>query len=85
MAEAGAAAGRRPALVEPHPGLRPMELVCEKHHEVMDSATAYCRHLSEYCKFRTACLINFMSKENRPPAANGQGTGQEATPLKDQP
>ena len=51
-----------------------MELVCEKHHEEMGAEGAYCRHSTEYCKFRTACLIHFMSKENRAKAegaANG--------------
>lgn len=49
-----------------------MELVCEKHHQKMASDTAYCRHATEYCKFRTACLIQFMSKENRAKAESAR-------------
>jgi phosphoribosyl-AMP cyclohydrolase len=47
-----------------------MELFCEKHREKMAEDGAYCRHPTEYCKFRSACLIHFMSKENRARANN---------------
>ena len=47
-----------------------MELICEKHHDSMAAEGAYCRHPTEYCKFRSACLIQFMSKENRAKAEN---------------
>lgn len=42
-----------------------MELICEKYQQTQAAEGAYCRHPTEYCKFRTACLIQFMSKENR--------------------
>ncbi len=50
-----------------------MALVCEKHQERMAAEVAYCRHATEYCKFRTACLIQFMSKENRARALSTNG------------
>ncbi len=52
-----------------------MELVCEKHHEKMAAERAYCRHPTDYCKFRTACLIQFMSKENRAKAESAAHNG----------
>ena len=41
-----------------------MKLFCEKHKESMDSDNARCVHPTEYCKFRTACIIHFMGREN---------------------
>ncbi len=38
-----------------------MELVCEKYKQSMATEGASCRHPKEYCKFRTACMINLMS------------------------
>ncbi|MFA6284696.1 MAG: hypothetical protein WC633_11180 [Desulfurivibrionaceae bacterium] len=40
-----------------------MELVCEKYKEKVDSRKAVCRRPTEYCKFRSACLIHFLSRE----------------------
>lgn len=40
-----------------------MELVCEKYQEKVDSEKAVCRRPTEYCKFRSACLIHFLSRE----------------------
>ncbi|MDH4320871.1 MAG: hypothetical protein OEV73_05160 [Desulfobulbaceae bacterium] len=40
------------------------ELVCEKYKEVMREDEACCRHPLEYCKFRSACMIQFASMEN---------------------
>ncbi|MGV1098289.1 phosphoribosyl-AMP cyclohydrolase [Thiovibrio sp. JS02] len=40
-----------------------MELVCEKYKDKVDSETAVCRRPTEYCKFRSACLIHFLAKE----------------------
>lgn len=51
-----------------------MELVCEKHKDTMKAEGAYCHHPTEYCKFRTACLIQFMSRENR---AKAESAGNE--------
>ena len=61
-----------------------MELVCQKYQETMVAEGAWCRHPTEYCKFRTACLIQFVSKENRAtaervthhPASGGEGMEQ---------
>ncbi len=39
-----------------------MELVCEKYREKMEQEKAACRHPSEYCKFRSSCIIHFLSK-----------------------
>lgn len=40
-----------------------MELFCDKYKETMDAENAKCGHPSEYCKFRTACIIHFMGGE----------------------
>lgn len=40
-----------------------MELVCEKYQEKVDSEKAVCRRPTEYCKFRSACLIRFLARE----------------------
>ena len=40
-----------------------MELVCEKYKEKVDSEEAVCRRPTEYCKFRNACLIHFLTRE----------------------
>ena len=39
-----------------------MELVCEKYKEKIDSEKAVCRRPTEYCKFRSACLIHFLAR-----------------------
>lgn len=41
-----------------------MELECVKYHEKMTSAEAHCRHLNDYCKYRSSCIIHYMEKEN---------------------
>jgi len=40
-----------------------VELECAKFIEKMDSEEAECRHPGDYCKYRTACIIHFMSLE----------------------
>ena len=40
-----------------------MDLFCEKYKEKVKQESAVCEHLEEYCKFREACLINFMTRE----------------------
>ena len=40
-----------------------MELTCEKYKEKLKNDKAFCTHLEEYCKFREACIINFMTRE----------------------
>ena len=51
-----------------------MELVCEKYKEQVAAAGARCRRPTEYCKFRPACLIHFLSRET------GAGEAAEASP-----
>ncbi len=40
-----------------------MELVCEKYQEKIDSEKAGCQRPTEYCKFRSACLLHFLGRE----------------------
>jgi phosphoribosyl-AMP cyclohydrolase len=47
-----------------------MELVCAKYQQKVLEDEAYCQHPQDYCKFRSACFIQFMSKENRAKAAS---------------
>ena len=42
-----------------------MELVCIKFNEKMDSENAVCTHTSDYCKYRTSCIIHFMEMERK--------------------
>lgn len=43
-----------------------MKVICEKYKEEMEAEQALCRHGTEYCKFRTSCLIHFIAKERKP-------------------
>ena len=54
-----------------------MELVCEKYQEKMDSATAVCRHLHDYCQFRSSCLIFFLGQERKRQKKGPQGPAEE--------
>jgi phosphoribosyl-AMP cyclohydrolase len=38
-----------------------MDLICEKYNEKVAEDDARCRHPKEYCKYRTACIIHFLS------------------------
>ncbi len=40
-----------------------MELICEKYKVKMTEAEAECAHLVEHCKFRSACIINLLTRE----------------------
>lgn len=40
-----------------------MELLCEKYQEKVLAEKAVCRRPKEYCKFRSACLIHFLTRE----------------------
>lgn len=42
-----------------------MELSCEKYKEKVDPEHPLCRHPDDYCQFRSACIIEFIEKENR--------------------
>jgi len=60
-----------------------MELECVKFKEKMSPDTARCRHPHDFCKYRTSCIIHFIStgKDNEGWAAGSvpekQETGQE--------
>ncbi len=41
-----------------------MELICEKYREKEAAAIARCRRPREHCKFRSSCMINFLTREN---------------------
>ena len=49
-----------------------MELICEKYKVKMVEEQAECAHLAEYCKFRTACVINFITRERQREARQGE-------------
>lgn len=42
-----------------------MDLFCEKYKIKISREGAVCTHLEEYCKFREACIINFMTRERQ--------------------
>jgi len=48
-----------------------MELICEKYKVKMVEAQAECAHPAEYCKFRTACVINFLTRERQRQSRQG--------------
>jgi hypothetical protein len=43
--------------------------ICSKYGQRMPEASAACKDPKLYCKFRTSCLIHFMEKQRRAPAA----------------
>ncbi len=55
-----------------------MELICEKYKVKMVEAEASCAHLEEYCKFRTACIINLLTRERDREARRDQETSESA-------
>jgi phosphoribosyl-AMP cyclohydrolase len=40
-----------------------MDLICEKYKKKLSPEGALCANLEEYCKFREACIVNFMTRE----------------------
>ena len=56
-----------------------MELICEKYKERMEASKAACRHPKEYCKFRSSCMISFLSGEQA-----GEDNGLSERKRKDQ-
>lgn len=48
-----------------------MELICEKYNVKMIEAEAECAHLVEHCKFRSACIINLLTRERDREARRG--------------
>lgn len=61
-----------------------MELVCEKYQEKFDSEKAVCRGPTEYCKFRSACLLYFLAREKdgegKKGPEGGDADGKHAMP-----
>lgn len=59
-----------------------MELICEKYKEKVAAEKAVCRRPKEYCKFRSACMIQFVSKQNAAkedePESGQKKTGKSA-------
>ena len=55
-----------------------MELVCEKYKEKVAAEKAICRRPTEYCKFRSSCMIHFLSKENAANQADDEKVQQES-------
>ncbi len=47
------------------PQEEPMELVCEKYKEKVDSDEPVCRHPDDYCQTRISCIIQYMEKERK--------------------
>jgi hypothetical protein len=41
-----------------------MDLVCEKYKKNLAAEGARCQHATEYCKFRTSCMIHFLGRES---------------------
>ena len=41
-----------------------VDLICEKDKKKVKSDKVVCEHLEEYCKFRGACIINLMTRED---------------------
>lgn len=56
----------------------PMELICEKYKVKMLEVEAQCAHLEEYCKFRTACIINLLTRERAREARRGPETTESS-------
>jgi len=42
-----------------------MEVECIKYKEKMKADEAFCKHPGDYCKYRTSCIIQFLSSENK--------------------
>ena len=54
-----------------------MELTCEKYKEKLKDGEIVCSHLDEYCKFREACIINFMTREQDREERRTRGIGKQ--------
>jgi hypothetical protein len=60
-----------------------MELICEKYRDRMAATEAKCRHPTEYCKFRSSCMIRILAGEkaednDSPPQGGRKATGKTA-------
>lgn len=54
-----------------------MELICAKYQETEREEEARCRRPQEYCKFRSACIINMLGRERDREVALAQPPEQE--------
>jgi hypothetical protein len=66
-----------------------VELTCEKYKEKLKNGEAICSHPEEYCKFREACIINFMTRElarekKQTRAASKDAEGSKQAPEKNE-
>ena len=59
-----------------------MELECFKYKEKMSSDEAVCKHPGDYCKYRTSCMIQFLSSENKPKKEGKEKSKQSTAPKK---
>ncbi len=53
-----------------------MDLVCVKFDETMSQEQARCRHTSDYCRFRTSCMIHFLEQERELEMREQDGAGK---------
>jgi phosphoribosyl-AMP cyclohydrolase len=42
-----------------------MELICEKYKERVSEAAADCLHPTDYCQFRSSCMIRFLARDRK--------------------
>ena len=42
-----------------------MDTFCQKYSESVPPEDIRCRHLKDYCKFRTSCIVFFMSETEK--------------------
>ncbi len=45
-----------------------MDTFCQKYSETVPEDDIRCRHLKDYCKFRTGCIVFFMTETEEPGA-----------------
>jgi len=53
-----------------------MELICEKYKDRMAEDEAVCVHLEEYCQFRKACIVNFLTRERQRETRHGKESAE---------
>jgi phosphoribosyl-AMP cyclohydrolase len=54
-----------------------VDLFCEKYKKKLTRDEAICTHLEEYCKFREACIINYMTRERQREERRGENSSGE--------
>ena len=60
-----------------------MELECFKYKEKMKLDEAFCKHPGDYCKYRTSCMIQYLTSENKPKQEQPEPSGEEQTDKKE--